>query len=69
LIASEFNYVKVKRDQGNKYKFRISKNAVSTEKRKKENNNIQTNKINKTSETPDKIQKGHEEKINKAHPP
>ena len=55
LIILVFNYIKVKRDEGNKDKFRIPKNTVSTEESKKENNDVQADKINKTSETPDKI--------------
>ena len=55
LIIFVFNYIKVKRDEGNKDKFRIPKNTVSTEESKNENNDVQADKINKTSETPDKI--------------
>ena len=66
LMSSVFNNSKIKRDQGNKYKFRISKNTVATEESKKENDDIQADKINKASETPDKIQEGHTEKINQA---
>jgi len=55
LIILVFNYIKVKRDEGNKDKFRIPKNTVCTEESKKENNDVQADKINKTSETPDKI--------------
>jgi hypothetical protein len=57
---------KIKRDQRNKYKLRISKDTITTEKSKKENNNIQADKINKASEPLDKIQEGHKEKANHA---
>jgi hypothetical protein len=57
---------KVKRDQGNKYKFRVPEDAVATEENKKENDDIQADKINKAFVTPDKIQDGHAEKIDKA---
>jgi hypothetical protein len=65
-LSSIFNNGKVKRDKGNKYKFRISKNAVATEESKEEHYYIQADKINKASEAPDKIQEGHTEKIKQA---
>jgi hypothetical protein len=66
LTSPVLDDVKVKRDQGYKYEFRIPKNAVATEESKKENNGVEADKINEAFVFPDKIQEGHTEKINEA---